>query len=216
MSKRNFYAVRRGRETGIFTSWSECEKQVKGFRDCEYKGFSTREEAKSYLKSETNNNAKNESPEAEDTVIAYVDGSYYADLKVYGYAAVVMQNGKIIKILSGANNADGVVDLRNVAGEMIAAMQATLFAIKSGYKRIKIYYDYYGIENWATSKWKTNSQYTKMYSETMDGYSRVIDIVFKKVKGHSGDAYNDMADRMAKEAVQNFFKNTTRKCLTNE
>lgn len=49
MSKNNFYAVKRGRITGIFHSWEDCKKQVNGFPKAEYKGFRTKEEAQKYL-----------------------------------------------------------------------------------------------------------------------------------------------------------------------
>jgi ribonuclease HI len=37
--------VWKGRKRGIFTSWSECEAQVKGFVDAQYKAFDSRAEA---------------------------------------------------------------------------------------------------------------------------------------------------------------------------
>jgi ribonuclease HI len=51
MPKDKFYVVWKGRETGIFTSWAECEKQVKGFVGAEFKAFGTRQEAESALRS---------------------------------------------------------------------------------------------------------------------------------------------------------------------
>jgi len=45
MKKQKFYVVWKGRKRGIFTSWSECEAQVKGFVDAEYKAFESRAEA---------------------------------------------------------------------------------------------------------------------------------------------------------------------------
>ena len=35
--KDAFYAVKAGRKTGVFTTWEECEIQVKGFSGAEYK-----------------------------------------------------------------------------------------------------------------------------------------------------------------------------------
>ena len=37
MPKQKFYVVWKGRKTGVFTSWAECEKQVKGFVGAEFK-----------------------------------------------------------------------------------------------------------------------------------------------------------------------------------
>ena len=44
-----FYAVRRGRTTGIFTSWSLCRAEVSGYPNNQYKGFHTEQEALTYL-----------------------------------------------------------------------------------------------------------------------------------------------------------------------
>ena len=43
-SKAKFYVVWQGRESGIYDSWSACEKQVKGV-SAKYKGFATLAEA---------------------------------------------------------------------------------------------------------------------------------------------------------------------------
>lgn len=51
MPKQKYYVVWKGRETGIFTSWAECEKQVKGFAGAEYKAFGSLREAESAFRS---------------------------------------------------------------------------------------------------------------------------------------------------------------------
>ncbi|QHO45030.1 Ribonuclease H [Arachis hypogaea] len=45
-----YYAVRKGKSPGIYTTWKECEQQVVGFRNNEYKGFRVLEEAQSWLR----------------------------------------------------------------------------------------------------------------------------------------------------------------------
>lgn len=42
---KKFYVVWQGRETGIFTDWATCKKQVDKFAGARYKSFPTREEA---------------------------------------------------------------------------------------------------------------------------------------------------------------------------
>jgi ribonuclease HI len=49
MAQRKYYAVVKGRKTGVFTSWQQCEAQVKGFSGAIYKSFSTRQEAEAAL-----------------------------------------------------------------------------------------------------------------------------------------------------------------------
>ncbi len=46
--KAHFYVVWQGRTPGIYTSWTECEAQVKGVA-AKYKGFATRAEAEKAL-----------------------------------------------------------------------------------------------------------------------------------------------------------------------
>lgn len=51
MPKEKYYVVWKGRKTGIFTSWAECEKQVKGFVAAEYKSFGSLKEAEAAFQS---------------------------------------------------------------------------------------------------------------------------------------------------------------------
>ena len=46
---KKFYAVKAGRTPGIYESWSDCEKQVKGFGGAIYKSFSTKAEAQAFI-----------------------------------------------------------------------------------------------------------------------------------------------------------------------
>ena len=41
MAKPKFYVVWKGRETGIFNTWDECNKQIFGFKNAIYKSFNT-------------------------------------------------------------------------------------------------------------------------------------------------------------------------------
>ena len=49
MAGKKVYAVARGRATGIFTTWAECERHVKGFEGARYKSFTDVREALAWL-----------------------------------------------------------------------------------------------------------------------------------------------------------------------
>ena len=49
MTGKKVYAVARGRATGIFTTWAECERHVKGFEGARYKSFTDVGEALAWL-----------------------------------------------------------------------------------------------------------------------------------------------------------------------
>jgi ribonuclease HI len=52
MAKQKYYVVWKGRKPGIYTSWGDCEAQVKGYPGAEYKSFATREMAESAFQGE--------------------------------------------------------------------------------------------------------------------------------------------------------------------
>ena len=49
MAQQKYYAVAKGRKAGIFTTWRDCERQVKGASGAIFKSFSTRAEAEAWL-----------------------------------------------------------------------------------------------------------------------------------------------------------------------
>lgn len=48
-----YYAVRVGKEPGIYTDWSEVQPLVSGFKDAIYKSFNTLEDAEDFIIIET-------------------------------------------------------------------------------------------------------------------------------------------------------------------
>ena len=193
MSK--YYAVKNGRQIGIYNSWAECEAQVKGFKGALYKSFADYDDACNYLEEKKNVLS------STNGLIAYVDGSYNVKTNEYGYGCVLIEGSEVIKKFYGKGDLLEYATMRNVAGEIIASMVSTKYAIEHGYDLICIYYDYEGIEKWATHQWKANKEKTKMYSAFMDESRKMIDIRFMKVLAHSGDKFNDLADQLAKKAV---------------
>lgn len=51
MRQKKYYAVAKGRKTGIFNSWDECKEQVDGFSGAVYKSFESESKAKRYISS---------------------------------------------------------------------------------------------------------------------------------------------------------------------
>lgn len=196
-----YYAVKNGRKTGIYNTWEECEAQVKGYSNSVYKKFSTYEEALKFI-DEGNEFKCEKSPMnlKENEMIAYVDGSFDAESKYYSYGVVIFtKDGK--EVVSDKENVEDMVDMRNVAGEIRGAMIAMEKALEYGKDTIYIYYDYMGIEKWATGEWKTNKYGTRMYKMYYDQIKTKLDVVFIKVKSHTGDEYNEEADKLAKRAL---------------
>lgn len=131
----------------------------------------------------------------------YVDGSYNVNLFKYGSGVVVLNNNEIIKEHGFVGDDLEVAKQRNVAGEMRAAMWALKYAKENGATCVDLYYDYIGVEAWVTGKWKAKNKYTQAYAEFMRNIiNNGLAVNFRKVKAHSNDEYNDLADRLAKVA----------------
>lgn len=201
-----FYAVKAGRKTGIFNSWEECKRQVDGYPSASYKSFKTAAEAAAYIGLVPNQTAianTNDSPAdfvTDNTAIAYVDGSYNISTCEYGYGVVFFYNGEEIHLKKGFPK-DELATMRNVAGEIKGSEAAISYALSHNISSIKIYHDYEGISKWCTGEWKANKEGTIAYRDFYNNAKKQLKIEFVKVKGHSGDTYNDIADRLAKEAA---------------
>lgn len=192
-----YYAVKEGRVPGIYTNWDECQKQIKGYSNAKYKSFEEYDDAYEYLSNEVGNTSNNnEIPR----LIIYVDGSYNENTNEYALGAVIIHNGNIIKQSHKFNN-KAAATMRNVAGEIEGAMYAMDYAIAKQEPEVHIYYDYAGIEKWCSGEWEAKNQYTRNYVHHFNETSRLTNICFHKVKGHSGNRYNDLADRLAKDIL---------------
>ena len=210
--KKNFYAVAAGRQTGIFTTWEKCKAQVEGFSGAVYKGFPTKEEAQLFLKAgkpsrsclnfDVNMTENEIHARYKDTktAVAYVDGSYNEAIRTYGSGVVFMYKGKT-ELVSEAGDDGNMVTMRNVAGEIVAAQLAMQLAIAMGATKLILCYDYEGIACWAKGQWRATKDATKAYAEYCKSIKDELAVDFIKVKGHSGCELNELADRIAGEAI---------------
>lgn len=207
-----YYAVKKGRTPGVYQSWTECKAMVDGFPGAVYKSFKNKEEALAFA-----GNAKSAGTDArqkkqktivqqEDgalpSVYAFVDGSYNVATHVYGYGGFLIHDGQK-EVLQGSDTDAEMAAMRNVAGEICGSMAAIKKAIELGLPEVTIYYDYMGIEMWATGAWKCNKKGTAAYRDYVALARDAIHIHFVKVKGHSGIDGNEEADLLAKQAVGN-------------
>lgn len=190
----NYYAVRVGRNPGIYKTWDECKREVTGFKGASYKKFSNLKDAENFI----NNEEKEKREKASDNeLIVYVDGSYRNSDKSHSYGVYMFNE---VEEYSFSKRFFKDSEMRNVSGEIKGAMKAMDYAREIKKDKIYLHYDYEGIRSWALGYWKANKDGTKEYKKFYDEVKKSLEVEFIKVAAHSGVKYNELVDKLAKEA----------------
>ena len=208
---KKVYAVRKGRTTGLFTDWDSCKAQVDGFPGAEYKSFADANDALEYLGlSGSASDGKSGGTGGKDDasvpgMSAYVDGSYDAASGRYSCGCVIVRNENgeqtVVAELKQAYDDATAAEQRNVAGEIMGAETAIRYCLNNGIGEIAIHHDYEGVGAWADNRWKANNPLTQGYKQFVAEARGSMKIEFIKVKAHAGNKYNEIADKLAKEAL---------------
>ena len=133
MSK--FYAVRQGRQPGIYTEWTEAKAQIHQYKEAIYKSFQTRAEAEAFMQQ----GGKEEIPEG--LPIAFIDGSFSKSAGLYSYGGFIEAAGSYFILQGTGSNPEYMPD-RNIAGELLGALNVSFQAQRMGLKEIVLYFDY--------------------------------------------------------------------------
>lgn len=122
---------------------------------------------------------------------SYRDGRYsWAFVTSTGYEAF------------GVGDDPGAAAMHNVAGEIDAVLRALAWARDNGFDEVVINHDYEGVGAWPIGRWKTKKELTRRYVEIVRRYEAMdMKIRFNHVRGHTGVAGNERADRLALAAL---------------
>ena len=190
-----YYAVRQGRKTGIYNSWAECKEQVTGYSGAVFKAFETEAAAGEYLLQ-----GEPQKPVDSSLPFAYIDGSYSKKNNCYGWGGFINYKGWR-HIVQGTGSNPEYLPERNIAGEIIGALQIAFKAMELGIKELNLYFDYAGIASYINKSWETKTPLAAYYDFTLGICQCDLAINFIQVSGHTGIDGNEMADLLAKEAV---------------
>ncbi|MDR2567957.1 MAG: ribonuclease H family protein [Mycoplasmataceae bacterium] len=197
---KKYYAVKVGKKTGVFfDEWANVLELVKSYPNAVYKGFNKKEEADEWFNATENKVLKNK----DDAVEIYCDGSFFKEQpEEVGYGVIVIKEGKIISRFGGKKK--NLYEGNNVAGEIFGVLEAIKYCLRKNYLSVVIYHDYAGLKEWVIGNWKTSTKLSTFYVQE---YKKLLasnpelQVVFEKVKGHSDNKYNDLADKYAKNAL---------------
>ncbi len=215
---KKYYAVARGRNPGIYTSWfgaGGAEAQVRGFTGARYKGFPSLGEARKWMedpkiaKASSRRRESGDAPErpgeASGAVIVYTDGGCLGNPGPGGYGVVILDGEERTEL------AQGFRLTTNNRMELMACI-AALEALKDP-SDVVLHSDSRYVVNgmskgWAR-KWRANNwmRTKKDAAENADLWARLLDlcefhrVTFVWVRGHAGHEENERCDALATGAA---------------
>lgn len=126
-------------------------------------------------------------------IVAYTDGAYSSSRDQGGWAFIILEND--VKIHSQFLPVGNTTNNRM---EILAAMNACLWAKENGYKDLTIFSDSMYVIGTMTKNWKRKKN-VDLWIE-FDEIILDMNVEFKHVKGHEGDKYNELCDALAVQA----------------
>lgn len=164
MPKQKYYVVWRGRKPGIFTSWAETEKQVKGFAAAQYKSFGTLKEAEAAYRSEYVAFKGKPSSQGKwrEASVRPVLPSICVDAACSGSPGILEYRGAYTDSQEEIFRVGPFPDGTNNVGEFLAIVHALTWLEKHG-KQLPIYSDSRNAISWVyTGECKTQLKHTSL------------------------------------------------------
>jgi len=219
-AKGSFYAVHLGEVPGVYTTWEQCQKQVKGFSGAKFKKFSNRQDAEFFAE-----NGSGKKPVKvcgtkgpTDDVIIYTDGACSNNGNKDAKAGLGIFFGDNHEL----NVSEPLPRLAGTPTNQLAELYAIYWALylcleKADMKdkNIIIYTDsQYSIDclttwfsGWEKKGWKTANKQPVKHIELIRQIKHIMDqlnVRFVHVKGHSNDYGNDQADALAVSGAERY------------
>lgn len=220
MAKKNFFAVKSGRKTGIFTDWSECRESIKGYAGQEFRGFNTLKEAQDYIDGVDLKMSAEKEAKENCIAIAYIGSEFSEKLGKCSFGYVIIEpNGEITKNTGITNNQNYIIS-REISGRILGTIEILKYIMEKGYNEIIIRSNSDDIEKLATRKWESKSQISKEFMRFIKENEEKIDIRFEKVVDKNDATYSVEVQKMAsKELVdckQKEVKKSSNSCFIAE
>lgn len=163
MSKttKKYYTVWKGHKRGIYDSWAECQKQIRGFEGAVYKSFPTLEMATTALKGNPSDFMSRSKKQVYDTSAAFamklgdaniewdslsVDAACSGNPGILEYQGVDTKSG--IKLFHQGPFPEGTVNI----GEFLAIVHALAY-LKKQNSEIPVYTDSMTALSWLRKKY---------------------------------------------------------------
>ena len=156
MAKQKFYVVWEGVTPGVYTSWTDCQLQIKGYEGAKYKSFDTREEAERALATSPyadigkNAKKKSEKVSSETLPACVIDNSLAVDAACSGNPGPMEYRGVHIASRQEVFHFGPTKGTNNI-GEFLAIVHGLALLKQKGFD-MPIYSDSVNAISWVRQK----------------------------------------------------------------
>lgn len=153
MAKKKYYVVWEGRQTGIFETWAECEKQVKGYSGARYKSYPTKEEAERAFNAGSDLKESSDKPKSlQEDLSEIIWDSVSVDVGSRGNPGIIEYKGVDTKTGEVLFSHDEIHIGTNNMGEFLAIVHALKYLKERGEETKPIYSDSKTAIKWVKDK----------------------------------------------------------------
>ena len=216
MASRNakkYYAVVKGRRTGIYTQWPEVQRLVIGFPGAVFQGFATQAEAQAFMEGAGGRAKKPKNPHptaGEETpanrLVIYTDGGAEGNPGPGGWGVVILEGGGVVELSGGyRRTTNNRMELMACIAALEYLQVPTAVALHSDSAYVVNGIRLGWARGWRSRGWVKADGRPAL---NPDLWQRLLDLtarhdaVFVKVKGHAGIAHNERCDRLANAALR--------------
>lgn len=216
--KQKYYAVRKGRQPGIYQDWNSCKVQVDGFAGAQYKSFSTREDAAQYMAgqapagSAAGTKAPREPSISEPIpaghVVIYADGACSGNPGRGGYGTVVLLGDQRQELSAGfQRTTNNRMEILGCIAGLDAVEEPSDIIIYSDSRYVVDAITKGWAETWRGRDWNRKVEGELVPASNADLWARMLGLCewhrvkFRWVRGHDGNIENERCDVLARAAA---------------
>ena len=209
MAKKKYYAVRKGKQTGIFDQWfgpNGAQVNVTGFPGAEFKSFPTRAEAEKYLRPTAEAHTAEEAIETKRTTV-FTDGGAVGNPGPGGYGVVILfPDGQRRELCGGYKwTTNNRMELMGCIAALEALPGQEPIVLHSDSRYLVDAVNKGWVRAWQKRGWKKANGEPALNIDLWKRLLVLIDkrsVTLKWVKGHAGNVWNERCDQLVHEAIQ--------------
>ena len=149
------YAVRSGKQTGIFNTWEECQSATKGYSGAEYKSFKSMADAEQYMRGDA---PLSVSLPSVGVLLAFTSKLKCNVLKF----TVTLQSKLMTDVVSVETDVSGYP--LSLVSDILPVVTGLYRAKSLGISEVTVVHRNEGIEAWYTGAWSANTDFTRQYA----------------------------------------------------